>query len=1163
MFHVPYKRLFMIKYSLQNNLFLLILVTVNINVLAAVNVTESPNGILVTAPDYYNQPPSLVHDGLTTNYWTSRWVMKNIFEFTFDNNNNGITSENGDLDDLFTLESISLFSPGDTTSVNEFIIESQNNHGSWQRIFSPQPVANPYNFAEQVTGGHLTVQPTHYNFDSPAKIMDGSTLTHWTATNGVLQNTFEFEFDPNLNGTSGEAADQFTLDSIALFSPGNTNSMKEFIIESQNNHGSWQRIFSPQPVANPYNFAKQVAGGHLTVQPTHYNFDSPAKIMDGSTLTRWTATGGVLQNTFEFEFDPNLNGTSGEAADQFTLDSIALFSPGDTASIKDFEITIETTSGWQPVILLTATQTTTEQVFPIGPYSNVLKVKLKTLTSYGANHVSIQEFEVRGVWSGLNPVFKANAISGEQAFDLTANPANNDGRRQNITKLKLQTVSSYGHSQMAIKEFEVRGVWSGLNPVFKANAISGEQVFDLTANPANNDGRRQNITKLKLQTVSSYGHSQMTIKEFEVRGVWNGLNPVFKANAISGEQVFDLTANPANNDGRRNDITRLKLQTVNNYGHSEQRINEFQAFGIINKKVTGGFNAFDSTTAPSAITGSLQTRIASNGSISFDVIALNTDKTAVDTNFTNDVKVELLANMTSVASDSNNCPVSSTIISTLSATTIANGRSTVNMPAVNNVWKDVAVRISYQPPTGVLITTCAIDRFSIRPAAFTLVSQHNDWQTAGNNETLNSATFNASPIHKAGRMFSLQIKAVDSAGTVMSNYADIPVIATNYPTLLSPTTGVLGTFSSGSLTNVNGVIDSHTARYSEVGAFTLKMIDEDFSSIDASDGTSLNARTISSPELTIGRFVPDHFKVSTVSNGSFDNACTGFSYNGQSFGYQTVPEIKVTAYNAQDAITQNYTGNFAKLTVNDFTITAANHDAVTLAKDDVNLIRVNRSAAPVTLNDNTDGSLNFAFGNDLYTHLHDSNSQVSPFSNAINLQFTDITDSDGITTQSLPHLLQVTGGTIRFGRLVINNAHGTELLPLPVTIKTEYFNGIDWTENTADHCTTFNLNSHFRLANPETSGGGWLAGSTTMTIANSTSTATLQQIASGQGLLTFSAPGEDNDGFITIKSNLTGSFDWLLGDYNNDGLYREEASARASFGVFKGSDTIIFKRELY
>ncbi|MDQ7072415.1 MAG: hypothetical protein Q9N32_01090 [Gammaproteobacteria bacterium] len=309
-----------------------------------------------------------------------------------------------------------------------------------------------------------------------------------------------------------------------------------------------------------------------------------------------------------------------------------------------------------------------------------------------------------------------------------------------------------------------------------------------------------------------------------------------------------------------------------------------------------------------------------------------------------------------------------------------------------------------------------------------MTAQHNDWQTAGNNEAINTASSNSSPIHKAGRMFSLQIKAVDSAGTIMNNYADIPVIASNYPSLLSPATGVLGTLELGSLTNVKGVIESHTAKYSEVGAITLKMIDEDFAGIDASDGTSLSARTISSAEAIIGRFIPDHFKVTTVTNGMFENACSGFSYNGQSFSYQTAPEINVSAYNSDNVITQNYTGNFAKLTVNDFSISVANHDAIQLGKDGVNLIRINRNTAPVSLNDNSDGSLSFRFGNDLFTHLHDNNSLVAPYSNTLNINITSITDSDGVTTQSLPHLLQVTGGNIRFGRLVINTAHGSELL---------------------------------------------------------------------------------------------------------------------------------------
>ncbi|MFW5427337.1 MAG: DUF6701 domain-containing protein, partial [Methylophagaceae bacterium] len=578
------------------------------------------------------------------------------------------------------------------------------------------------------------------------------------------------------------------------------------------------------------------------------------------------------------------------------------------------------------------------------------------------------------------------------------------------------------------------------------------------------------------------------------------------------------------------------------------------------------FNAFDTVTTATAIIGSLQTRVANNASISFDVIALNTDKSAVDASFTKDVKIELLANMASVALDANSCPVTSTVIATLAVAAISNGRSTVTMPVTNNVWKEVYVRMSYQPPVGPLIIACAIDKFAIRPAAFTLVAQHNNWETAGSSQTINDSAPTENTTHKAGRPFSLQLKAIDSAGTIMTNYDDIPILIDSYPALVSPAGGILGMLNLGTLTNSNGVISSDTAHYSEVGAISLKMNDEDFAGVDAADGTSITNRTISSPEITIGRFIPDHFKATTVNNGSFDDACTNFTYSGQPFTYQTAPELKITAYNSASAITQNYSGSFAKLTPSDFSVTTPTSDAVKLQVNNIDLISLNWNPAASSLNDNADGSLNFTFGTDSYNHLHDANSLVAPYTNTVNLSFTAITDSDGVTTQALPHILQATGGSVRFGRIAINNAHGSELTPLSVAIKMEYFNGIDWTTNTADQCTTLILASQLQLSNPETGGGGWLAGNTTITIASGATASTLTNnnpLANGSALLSLSAPGEDNQGYVNIRSQISGSYNWLLGDYNGNGIYDNEASARASFGLFKGSDTIIFRREIY
>ena len=1127
--------------------------------------TQAAGGHLAIAPTFVNvYDPYRVNDGSIHTAWKSRSSSHhNIFEFTFDPNLNGTPSEAAD---QFTLDSLSLVSSNNSLALQTFGLEAQSNSGAWQRLFSDQAPANPYNFAQRLAGGSLAVSPSHLGIYTPSRIHDSSAVMAWLSQNGAHHNIFEFSFDPNLNGTPSEVADQFTLDSIALVSSNNNQALQTFGLEAQNNNGTWQRLFSDQAPANPYNFAQRLAGGSLVVSPSHAGNNIPSRIHDSSAATSWLSLGGNHHNIFEFTFDPNLNGTPSEAADQFTLDSITIITSNNNEALKDFEITVETTTGWQASIPLTAAISANEQVFSIGPFNNVIRVRLTTLNNYGNGYMRIHELGVRGVWTGANPVFTGNQSGTEQLYDLTGVAANNDGRRDNITRVRLETMSNFGNGYLRINELGLRGVWAGANPIFTGDQSGIEQLYDLTGVVANNDGRRDNITRIRLETTANYGHGYMQIHELGIHGVWGGANPIFTAAQVSGEQSFSLAIS-ANNDGRRDNITRLRLQTIDNFNDSSYMdIKEFQAFGIINQPLTGGFNAFDTATAAAAITGSLQTRVANNAAISFDVIALNTDKSAVDASFSKDVKVELLANMTSVALNADNCPITSTVIASLPVAAISNGRSTVTMPVANNVWKEVAVRISYQPPAGALIVTCAGDKFSIRPAAFTLVAQHGDWETAGNSQAINASTTNANPTHKAGRPFSLLLKAVDSAGSTMNNYDDVPILTNGYPALVTPAGGLLGDFNLGTLTNSNGVISSDTAHYSEVGAISLKMSDEGFAGIDAADGTSLLNRTISSAEITIGRFIPDHFKATTVNNGSFDNACNSFTYAGQPFSYLTVPELKITAYNSSSTITQNYTGNFAKLTPSDFSVTTPTSDAVVLQANNIDLISLNWNPAAPSLNDNNDGSLNFVFGADSYNHFHDANSLVAPYTNTVHLSFTAITDSDGVTTQILPHIMQASGGSVRFGQVAISNAHGSELAPLSVNINTEYFNGFDWTDNMADQCTTLALASQLQISNPETGGGGWLSGNAAMTIANGTTSGTLSNnnpLANGSAILSLSAPGEDNQGYVNIRSQIAGSYSWLLGDYNGNGIYDDEASARASFGLFKGSDTIIFRREIY
>ncbi|MDQ7072418.1 MAG: hypothetical protein Q9N32_01105 [Gammaproteobacteria bacterium] len=196
------------------------------------------------------------------------------------------------------------------------------------------------------------------------------------------------------------------------------------------------------------NFAKSNAGGIRAIVPSSSTW-SPSKINDGASNIRWDGQNwlsrpGTMNNTFEFTFDPDLNGTPGEVSDQFTLESVSLYLPGTNRSLKNFEIAVETTAGWQPAIPLQAAMIAGKQSFPIGPFTNVLRVRLTTLNNYGGTYLQINEFEVNGNWNGHNPFFIASKTTGKQLFDLTAAPANNDGRLNNITRLRFNTISNYG-----------------------------------------------------------------------------------------------------------------------------------------------------------------------------------------------------------------------------------------------------------------------------------------------------------------------------------------------------------------------------------------------------------------------------------------------------------------------------------------------------------------------------------------------------------------------------------------------------------------------------------------------------------------------------------------------------------------------------------------------
>lgn len=619
------------------------------------------------------------------------------------------------------------------------------------------------------------------------------------------------------------------------------------------------------------------------------------------------------------------------------------------------------------------------------------------------------------------------------------------------------------------------------------------------------------------------------------------------------------------------------------------------AIGEVGVPTPGSFNAFETTTGVGAITGVIRTKRA-GVAFSLDVVAILSG--AQHAGFTNTVRVDLLGNNTlGVALDGSNCPTSFTVVQTVSPDpTITTGRSTVNFAAVADSWRDVRVRVRF--PTGSpTVTSCSTDNFAIRPDAITGFSaSHNNRTTAGTATSINSTAFGAL-VHNAGRPFSFRANAVNGAGSpaITTNYTGAPLATV---TTCGPGVGFEAcTATQGALTVTTtfaaGALSTDTAQYSEVGSFGLQLIDDDFASVDASDGSTLGERRIASSVINVGRFVPDNFAVA-FNVPVFAPACTGFTYHGQSFNYSTAPVITLTAREAGGATTALYAGTWWRLTASTLTpvTQAARYTAASGTLNLSNLpavtadpvVRYSGDALPSPPAAGT-GTLTFSSGTGL-SFTRNTATPASELDAEIALS-VNVIDADNVTYASNPaafgaasagngilfsdgNALTTNDKRVRYGRLRMGGASGSQLLAMRIPVEAQYWNGSVFVTNLLDSCTTL-LSTNVGLGN---FGGTLNSGETTASIVNS-------PLQSGRSAIRLSAPGAANAGSVDVTLNLgptgdtnadacagfapaavAGNLAHLRGLWcNPPNTYTKDPSVRARFGINRGSDQSIYRRE--
>jgi hypothetical protein len=590
----------------------------------------------------------------------------------------------------------------------------------------------------------------------------------------------------------------------------------------------------------------------------------------------------------------------------------------------------------------------------------------------------------------------------------------------------------------------------------------------------------------------------------------------------------------------------------------------------------GGFNAMDAPTC--AVMGVIRTKVAA-AATAVNIVALRDPPTTIRTNFNGTVRVEI------VDSSGGGVCAAWPLIQLLPDVAFSgadNGCKATAAFSVPNSWPNARVRVSYNLGKPSQVIACSGDNFAIRPNALVNVNASDtDWATPGTARALSDTAFGATT-HKAGRPFTVRAAAWNAAGAVTANYAGTPTAT------LSGCAGAACTTTQGALTLdtsfAAGQLLTHAASYAEVGSYALELKDTAFANVDLADGTpadcSSSGRYVCQQggPIAVGRFVPDHFAVA-YNAPTFVTACGAgtYTYVGQPFSYGVPPVITLTAQNAANVTTALYAG--AHWRIANAVLASYGNKSYTTASG-----TLVTSAAPspdpvIAVAGGGTGTLTFGTGAAFY---FDRTAPLAPFNAEVSLAI-NVIDADNVAYAANPArfgqatpgsgIAYTAGKEMRYGRLMIGSANGSQLLPLRMPIEAQYWNGTSFVTNTADGCTAL-AGASLGLSSYTQNLGDTPACETSALLGGS--------FAAGRGSLRLAAPGSGNNGGVDVTVNLadpasgnaclangappvppaSAGLPWLRVK-GTGAAYDRNPKARARFGAYRASEDYIDVREVY
>ena len=446
----------------------------------------------------------------------------------------------------------------------------------------------------------------------------------------------------------------------------------------------------------------------------------------------------------------------------------------------------------------------------------------------------------------------------------------------------------------------------------------------------------------------------------------------------------------------------------------------------------------------------------------------------------------------------------------------------------------------------------------------------------------------------AGKPFDFTIGAYGAMGSLLKNYqagtlelkvqrtaptssdADEGDFKYNVSNLMSSSLSPTFT-STASLTFSGGKYTYADAYYDEVGNIELDIRDTDYlGNVIASQGS-----------ISLGTFIPAYFDVAVSGTPTLADTCGVFSYIGETIGFDTAPELTITAYNALAQITDNYSDSFWNYQPNESALGSnlSYIDKSSYTSTGTASVIDLGDTPVITNNNNYDGSGTVTINNGRfrYNKVNPVDNSVfgpvSAFTASIDMAFSSalLTDEDGVCYKvnvdgtCLPLTISnITGANMRYGRLTLESTYGPETEPLNVPIKAEYFSNNQWLLNTDDsNCTS--------IALTET------AGQIILTAIDGYDLDLVGKVKSVGGLISgvpvgdqfkLKAPdpsqlGPGTQGQLALSLDPTAiGVEWpnhLNYDWNADGFIDadDHPEATVTFGLFRGNDRIIQWRELF